>query len=406
MPALVRIFPNIIESLITMKVLFSTQSIVEYDGVHYYSNPIQATYKRYLTLGDRITVLCHVKKVEISHSDMIDDDAVEFCFINKINSLKSLIHYSKLNREVIESQVRDSDVCVIHTQNAHAFQVAHFCKKYEKPYLTVVGACPWDALWNYDWRGKIVAPIAWLQLRRIQKDAHFSIYVTKEFLQKRYPTQGRTICCSNVNIHTGIDWILENRITKISNLKDNGRFIKIGTAAAVDVPYKGQKYVIQALGILKQKGIIMEYHLIGKGSNSRLKRIAQQEGVESQVFFHGAIPHSAVLQFLDEIDVYCQPSKQEGLPRALIEAMSRGCYCMGSDVAGIPELLDPFCLFKKGDVNGIATLLIQVSQEKLLNSAKSNFEKAKEYDMDLLNNKRSSFIDLFRKEVLIKTRKR
>ena len=389
-----------------MKVLYSTQSIVEYDGVHYYSNPIQATYKRYLTLGNRITVLCHAKKVEISHSDMIDDDAVKFCFIKKINSLKSLMLYSKQNREVIESLVRDSDVCVIHTQNAHASQVAHFCKKYEKPYLTVVGACPWDALWNYDWRGKMVAPIAWLQLRCIQKAAQFSIYVTKEFLQKRYPTSGQFINCSNVNIHTGIDGVLEQRISHINNQNENGELLKIGTVAAVNVPYKGQKYVIQALAKLKQKGILMEYHLIGKGNNSRLKRIAQQEGVESQVFFHGAIPHSAVLQFLDEIDVYCQPSKQEGLPRALIEAMSRGCYCMGSDVAGIPELLDPSCLFKKGDVNGIASLLIQVSREKLLNSAQSNFEKAKEYDIDLLNSKRSSFLNLFRKEVLNKTRKR
>lgn len=44
-----------------MKVLYSTQSVVEYDGQHYYDNQIQATYKRYLILGDEITVLGYKK---------------------------------------------------------------------------------------------------------------------------------------------------------------------------------------------------------------------------------------------------------------------------------------------------------------------------------------------------------
>ena len=42
--------------------------------------------------------------------------------------------------------------------------------------------------------------------------------------------------------------------------------IVIGTAAAVNVKYRGQQYVIEALGELKKQGITnYEYHLVGGG---------------------------------------------------------------------------------------------------------------------------------------------
>ena len=43
---------------------------------------------------------------------------------------------------------------------------------------------------------------------------------------------------------------------------------------------------------------------------------------------------------LARADVYCHISRQEGLPTALLEAMSQGCCVIGSRVGGIPEVLD------------------------------------------------------------------
>ena len=65
--------------------------------------------------------------------------------------------------------------------------------------MEVVG-CPWDAYWNYSLKGKIVAPFATYMMKRRVKSAPFVLYVTNKFLQKRYPTKGKKINCSNVEL--------------------------------------------------------------------------------------------------------------------------------------------------------------------------------------------------------------
>jgi glycosyltransferase involved in cell wall biosynthesis len=381
-----------------MKILYSTQSVVEFDGQHYYSNPVQATYKRYLVLGNELSVLAYKKQVDKPKSDLVDDGAVKFKFAKKVNSFGAMLRRnSAWNDRQAEKLVKEADVCVCHVPCGHSYQVIKYAKKYGKPYLTVICGCPWDALWNYDWRGKLLAPKAYLKLRNVMRDAPYTIYVTNEFLQKRYPTRGKSIGCSNVNISTGVEGVLEQRLDNIKKRMKEGRVLRIGTAAAIDVPYKGQEYVIRAIAQLKKGGIRYEYHLIGLGSDERLKGIAETEGVKDCVFFHGPLPHSEVLDFMDEIDIYIQPSKQEGLPRATIEAMSRGCLCLGSRVAGIPELLENEYLFKKGDVNRIAAILATINFEKLESQGKRNFEEAKEYDRDILNQRRNDFIEEFKK---------
>lgn len=382
-----------------MKVIYSSQTTVEFDGDYYYSNAIRSTYGRYLTLGNEITVICYVKKVERPTHDRVEYEHLSFIPIKKRNSLKSLF-CNQNQDEIIREQVRLADVCVAHVPCAHSYNVIKYARLYEKPYLTVVCGCPWDALWNYDWRGKLMAPKAFWDLKRIMKDAPYSIYVTNEFLQRRYPTNGKSIGCSNVNMHTGVSGVLEKRIDKIRHEKEANYIFQIGTAAALDVPYKGQEYVIRAIAKLKEIGLDYEYHLIGGGTGHKLKEIADKLGISDRVIIHGALPHNQVADFFDSIDIYVQPSKQEGLPRATIEAMSRGCLCMGSNIAGIPELLDDKYLFEKGNVSEIVNILKHVSQNDLLEQATRNYNLAKEYDCDVLNEKRRKFIETFKKDFL------
>ena len=123
-----------------------------------------------------------------------------------------------------------------------------------------------------------------------------------------------------------------------------------------------------------------------------LKKLAFDLGVEKQMIFYGMVSHEEVARIFDSVDLYIQPSLQEGLPRAMVEAMSRGCVALGSNIAGIPELVTPEFLFPKKDVNSIVRILAEIDRNKLIELSEINFNKAKEYDTDLLQVKAYEFL--------------
>ncbi|MGI6452439.1 MAG: glycosyltransferase family 4 protein [Syntrophomonadaceae bacterium] len=210
------------------------------------------------------------------------------------------------------------------------------------------------------------------------------------------PSTGKTIGCSDVALPTLDERVLDARLHKIKQMTKH-KPIVLGTTAAVDVRYKGQEYVIQAIAELNRQGYNFEYHLAGGGDNSFLKFVAERNGVLDKVKFLGPIPHEKVFGYLDNIDIYIQPSNQEGMPRALIEAMSRACPCIGSSTGGIPELLDNAYIFSRGNVKELATILASFDIEKMIYQAKRNFEFSKRFDQKVLEARRNEFLLSFKK---------
>ena len=52
------------------------------------------------------------------------------------------------------------------------------------------------------------------------------------------------------------------------------------------------------------------------------------------VFFHPPVPREELLPWYREAKIYCQPSRREGLPNSLCEAMLCGCYPVVTNVGG------------------------------------------------------------------------
>ena len=167
------------------------------------------------------------------------------------------------------------------------------------------------------------------------------------------------------------------------------------TVAALDVPYKGQVDVIKAIGQLKKDGVLFKYKLIGQGNPAQLEKAIEKYEVKDLVEIVGPLPHNKVFDFLETIDVYVQPSKQEGLPRAMIEAMSKACPALGARTAGIPELISEECIFKPGNVGEITQKLKRIDTAWLIKQAALNFETAKEYQKEVLEERRKAFYQEF-----------
>jgi glycosyltransferase involved in cell wall biosynthesis len=99
---------------------------------------------------------------------------------------------------------------------------------------------------------------------------------------------------------------------------------------------KGFDVLLAALALLTREGVPVEVELAGTGPElARLRRLA--EGLPATL--PGFVDDRDA--FLAGLDVFCLPSRWEGLPFALLEAMMAGLPCVASDVGDIAAALGP-----------------------------------------------------------------
>jgi glycosyltransferase involved in cell wall biosynthesis len=108
----------------------------------------------------------------------------------------------------------------------------------------------------------------------------------------------------------------------------------------------------------------------------------------------------AILQQLDEADICVMPSRTEGLPRVLLEAMARGLPCIASNIGGIPELLDASERVPPGDAVALADGICTLRQDpqRLTELSARNIEKARRYVEPVLDARRREFYGVVRDE--------
>ena len=381
-----------------MVTFFHDHIFVKYKDDYYTTGSLNANVmKRYINLFGKIRLVTRQKNADklASQIEPSSIPGTEFAAVPNYKSPGKIFNYFKA-RKIIKREVLNAEYIILRTSSI-ANIAARYARKYNKPYLVEVVGCAWDANWNYSLLGKLVAPFAYLAQKKTVRDADFAIYVTNEYLQRKYPNKNNTTNCSNVELTEFDQSTLEQRLEKIKKLDSQDKII-IGTTAAVNVRYKGQQYVIKALSRLKSEGFTnYEYQLAGGGSQDYLRSAAEKYGVSDKVKFLGLMQHDKVLEWLNTIDIYVQPSRQEGLPRALIEAMSRAVPAFGARTAGIPELLDKDFIFSntRKNIDEICSILKSFDKKTMMNQAARNFEEAKKYDKSIIENRRNEFLRQF-----------
>ena len=364
----------------------------EYYGVHYDDKLIN----RYLQLGESVTFLMRVALIssdDIGRFMKISNTAFDVVEVSDFKSIKKYFRVWSA-KKIIEKSIKECDALVIRLPSAIGVLSLRYAHKFNKPVLCEMVACVYDALWNYSWLGKAIAHYKLLSYKKIVKSLPYVIYVTSEFLQTRYPTKGKELSCSDVELSGTNSSVLQERLSKIRSMNDSD-VITLGTVAGLDVIYKRQGDVIKAISLLKDKGITVNYLLVGGGDKTQLERLIYSCNLSEQIKIIGSLSHEEVFQFYEKIDIYIQPSKQEGLPRAVIEAMSMGCPVLGSKTGGIPELIDKSMLFKAASVEEIAEKIISVNKSIMKKQAEKNYKKALQYEKSILDKKRAEFYGMF-----------
>lgn len=363
-------------------------------------------FLRYFDVVDELVVatrLYHLNcTLEEAHQEQITLPNMKFLDIPNLN--RPSYYFTRLPKakRMIEDEFKKCDLIFIRGGTIADIGVS-LAKKYKKAYLCECGGSAWDGLWYYSLLGKLMAPWSELHCKRLIREAPFVLYVTEKWLQKKYPTNGINESVSDVLITSVSDEVLKNRIKKIRNKNVKEPWV-IGTAAALSTRLKGQQYVIEAIARLRDE-IDIRYELAGTGDPTYLMEVAEKFGVKDNVIIKGELTHQEVLEWEDSLDVYIQPSMSEGLPRALVEAMSRGCPCIGSAVGGIPELLEENAVFARGNVTELSSLLRKFFFESNLEThSVFNHNRAKSFQVDKLQEKRKLFFQQYKSFVMKETK--
>ncbi|BAZ02154.1 group 1 glycosyl transferase [Tolypothrix tenuis PCC 7101] len=165
-------------------------------------------------------------------------------------------------------------------------------------------------------------------------------------------------------VYNGIASTLElERLYKLGN--DSLRVDKVFTFALVGLIHanKGQDIAIKALSILTQTFSQVRLLIVGDASGdqlAQLKKLAEDLGVSNQVEFWGYLddPYQAYLAS----DVVLMCSKNEGMGRVTVEAMSVCRPVIGYDNAGTSEIIqhEYTGLLYRGDHEALAACMKQL----------------------------------------------
>lgn len=203
--------------------------------------------------------------------------------------------------------------------------------------------------------GRSYAGLArWLMRRQVAR-ADAAIYVSLGTLQERYPVSSGALSLGRPDVLLPDTWFAAEP-RKVDPGNTVWKVVAVGSQAQM---YKGHDLLLRAVNVLRRQGVTTHISLVGDGpKHAELVRIAEEEQISDAVSFRGHVEDPAdIRRLLDQADIFVMPSRTEGLPGALIEAMARGLPCIGSRVGALPELLDEDALCAPDSLSSLCAIL-------------------------------------------------
>jgi glycosyltransferase involved in cell wall biosynthesis len=367
-----------------------------------------SSWSNYLEGFDEVVVLARIGNYEGTDPEeaRADGPSVSFCSLPNYHGPWGYLRNISELRARVRKSVAQCDAFILRVPGLVGRLAWHELRRQRKRYALEVVGDPWDALGPGTWPNifrPIFRHVAAHNLRGMCQGAMAIHYVTQTMLQQRYPpgkdTHAVGFSDALMDFAFATPEIIEKRYQRIEELTKTGggcsKPIHIGFIGSLARMYKGPDVLLRAAAVCNDRGLNFEIVMVGAGRHSReIHALARQLGIEDKLRLAGQLPFGQVIfDFLDSMDLFVMPSRAEGLPRALLEAMARGCPCIGSDVGGIPELLDASDIVPAGDPMALAEKILEVAVNRwqLKQMAGRNLEKARQFSPEHLKEVRRDF---------------
>ena len=353
-------------------------------------------WRPYLEVFDQVRVIARVREVPKAEPGWkrADGDRVSFCVLPHFIGPSQYIATAWRLRRAVQNAVGASDAVILRAPGIVSFVTYGRLLADKRTFGVEVVADPYDAFAPGAVRHPLRPFFRWWfyrQLRRQCGSADAIAYVTEEVLQARYPARedAYTSHYSDVELPDAA-FVSAPRPARTSPGP-----ITLITVASFNMLYKGQDVLIDAAALCVQRGLDLHLILVGDGRlRPEIEARARKRRLGNRVRFLGQLPAGDVVRAqLDQTDLFVLPSRTEGLPRALIEAMARGLPCVGTAVGGITELLPPEDTAPPGDAVALSQKIQEVATnpERMARMSDRNLTKVQEYREEALRERRNAF---------------
>lgn len=350
-------------------------------------------WDRYLAVFDIVTVIARVKHIQDLDPQWkrVDGNNVNVVCLPHYIGFAGLLRNAPAILRILKTTIRPNLAVIYRVPSQTAMLSTWFRRNKNNQYSLEVVGDPADVFASgivNSWLDHLLGWLSKTTLKKMVKNANAVSYVTQQYLQNRYPAKPGTytVGCSSIELDSR-----HIRSTPKIYTMPAKKLLFIGSFGQL---YKGADLLIYALAKLNNSG--RDYHLtlLGDGHfKNEMQELAISLKCNESVRFVGEVTANQVQDYIEQAEVFVMPSRTEGLPRALIEAMAQGLPALGSTVGGIPELLDAEYLFESENIDMLAKKLDVLCQsiESLNTQSARNIEVAKGYEASVLVGRRTSF---------------
>ncbi len=348
-------------------------------------------WTRYLSVFDRVKVVARVEDVQRPGTfyRRADGSGVFFSPVPNYRGPWRFVFNARQTRTALRRGIDRSDAAILRVSSHLAGCVQPALVRVGHPYGLEVVNDPFDVFSPGAVRHRIRPLLRWWFTRQLGRQCRTAVavaYVTERALQTRYPTDGFGIGVSDVQLSPDSVLGPDTGCRACAHEPERaakGRAFRIVTVASLAQMYKAPDVLIRAVADCIRRGWNITLRIVGDGRHrAELECLARGLSIGAAVKFVGQVPAGAAIRNeLDSADLFVLPSRCEGLPRAMVEAMARSLPCIGSTVGGIPELLSPEDLVVPGDSVGLAAKIREVlgSPARMSVMSARNFNRAQDF---------------------------
>lgn len=381
------------------RLLLASDDYIYWSSGKYYAEnrDMYNMYYRYLRVFDQLKLVSRViEEPELKKKRvLIEDERITIVGLPIFHGLAQYLKSYFQVEGMLQGVCDDCDAAILRIPSAVSYNVFHAVKKTKIPYATeVVYSAYDDYKCAQTLKEKLLEFYVDKNMKQMCNSADGVSCVTQYYLQRQYFSKKPGAFKSYYSSAA----LNDSAYSKPKEFAEKNEYTIAHVALQImgKNGRKGHKELIDAAMILKRRNIKVRLSFVGgdyNGGIEELKRYAIENSIIDQVDFIGFLNRDELNSYLEKADLFVLPTKAEGLPRVILEAMAKGLPCITTNVSGNSELIQKDLLFDFYDVDTLANKIENLLSHKEFyqDVSKRNFEKSLEYKADVLQLRRDEF---------------